>query len=168
MTALGPRALARHPQRRTAHLVGALRLEADRLLFLRQEIDLLESAAVLDRLSGMPDRELGRALTVVDLLGTDPKRLLATGEPSPGEIRKVLIAIGIARVPHLIVLDEPTNHLDLPSIECLEQALAACDCGLVLASHDQRFLRRLTGIRWEIGQGGGCDERSLRVVLAGN
>ncbi len=75
--------------------------------------------------------------------------------------------MGIARIPHLLVLDEPTNHLDLPSIECLEQALAECSCGLVLASHDERFLRRLTGIRWEIGRGERPDERSLRVVLAG-
>ncbi len=35
-----------------AHLVGALRLEAERLFFLRQEIGLDESAAVLDRLRG--------------------------------------------------------------------------------------------------------------------
>jgi macrolide transport system ATP-binding/permease protein len=150
-----------------AYLVGALRLEPERLLYLPQEIDLDESAAALDRLHGMSDRDLGRALTVVELLGTDAKRLLATGDPSPGEIRKVLIAIGIARVPHLIVLDEPTNHLDLPSVECLEEALAACDCGLILASHDRRFLARLTGIRWEIGRGEREGERSLRVVLAG-
>lgn len=150
-----------------ADLVGALRLDPGRLLFLPQEIALDESAAVLHRLRGMPDRELGRALTVVDLLGTDPKRLLATDEPSPGEIRKVLIAMGIAHVPHLIVLDEPTNHLDLPSIECLERALAECTCGVVLASHDERFLRRLTDIRWQIGRGELPDERSLRIVLAG-
>jgi macrolide transport system ATP-binding/permease protein len=150
-----------------AHLVGALRLEAASLLFVPQEIDLEESAEALRRLRAMPDRELGRALTVVDLLGTDPKRLLATSEPSPGEIRKVLIAMGIARVPRLIVLDEPTNHLDLPSVECLEDALAECSCGLVLSSHDERFLRPLTGIRWEIGDGDRPGERSLRVVLTG-
>jgi ATPase subunit of ABC transporter with duplicated ATPase domains len=149
------------------HLVGSLRLEQERLLSLPQEIDLRESMEALDRLRGMSDRDLGRALTVVDLLGTDPKRLLATDEPSPGEIRKVLIAIGIARVPHLIVLDEPTNHLDLPSVECLEEALAACGCALILASHDQRFLGRLTDVRWRIVQGARLGERVLRVELAG-
>jgi len=149
------------------HLAGSLRLEPERLLYVPQEIALRESAEAIARLRGMSDRDLGRALTVVDLLGTDPERLLATGEASPGEIRKVLIAMGIARVPHLIVLDEPTNHLDLPSVECLEEALAACSCGLVLASHDRRFLERLTGIRWEIGRGEHREERTLRVVLTG-
>ena len=72
-----------------------------------------------------------------------PHRLLDTLEPSPGEIRKILIGTGIAKEPHLIVMDEPTNHLDLPSIECLEQALADCPCGLFLVSHDLRYLDAL-------------------------
>ncbi len=145
------------------HLLPRLRLERDRLLSLPQEIDREESAGVLDRLRGLPRASLGRALTVVNLLGTDPKRLLATSEPSPGEIRKVLIAMGIARVPHLIVLDEPTNHLDLPSVECLEEALAECSCALLLASHDERFLARLTTTRWEIEEGTGLGQRVVRV-----
>jgi len=67
--------------------------------------------------------------------------------------------MGIARVPHLIVLDEPTNHLDLPSVECLEEALAECRCALLLASHDERFLGRLTDMRWEIVRGRGTGSR---------
>jgi ATPase subunit of ABC transporter with duplicated ATPase domains len=47
-------------------------------------------------------------------------------------------------------MDEPTNHLDLPSIECLERALADCPAALLLVSHDVRFLRRLTRTRWDI------------------
>ncbi len=50
-------------------------------------------------------------------------------------------------------MDEPTNHLDLPSIECLENALAECPCGLLLVSHDERFLARLARTRWEIDNG---------------
>jgi ATPase subunit of ABC transporter with duplicated ATPase domains len=56
----------------------------------------------------------------------------------------------MAEEPHLIVMDEPTNHMDLVSVECLEEALGGCTCGLLLVSHDLRFLRRLTGIRWNI------------------
>ncbi|HET6486526.1 MAG TPA: ATP-binding cassette domain-containing protein, partial [Spirochaetia bacterium] len=101
------------------HLVERLslpesRMPRDRLVYLAQEISLPESAEVMARLRALSDAELGRALTVVNLLGTDPKRILATGQPSPGEVRKTLIAMGIARIPHLILLDEPTNHLDLP------------------------------------------------------
>jgi macrolide transport system ATP-binding/permease protein len=65
-------------------------------------------------------------------------------EASPGELRKLLLALGIALQPHLIIMDEPTNHLDLPSNECLEEALSDCPCGLLLVSHDEQLLRRLT------------------------
>jgi macrolide transport system ATP-binding/permease protein len=88
----------------------------------------------------------------VSRLGSRPQRLLETTEPSPGEVRKLLLALGITRAPHLIIMDEPTNHLDLPSIQCLEAALQECPCGLVLVSHDQYFLDRLTTIRWHIVQ----------------
>ena len=67
-------------------------------------------------------------MTVVSRLGSRPQRPLESIVPSPGEIRKVLLAIGIAKVPHLTVMDEPTNHLDLPSIERLETALADFPC----------------------------------------
>jgi ATPase subunit of ABC transporter with duplicated ATPase domains len=145
------------------HIAAQLRAEPDRLLLLPQETGRQEGADLLEALRGMPDVRLGRALTVVNLLGTDPKRLLASREPSPGEVRKILIAMGISRVPYLIVLDEPTNHLDLPSIECLEEALAECRCALLLASHDERFLARLTSIRWSIGAGHAPGERLLEV-----
>ena len=58
------------------------------------------------------------------------------------------------RGPHLIVMDEPTNHLDLPSIECLENALAEAPCALLLVSHDERFLARLTTVRWMLDRDG--------------
>ncbi|MBL7177256.1 MAG: hypothetical protein ISS66_15640 [Desulfobacteraceae bacterium] len=40
--------------------------------------------------------------------------------------------------------------MDLPSIECLEEALAECPCGLFLVSHDRHFLDRLTRTRRHI------------------
>jgi ATPase subunit of ABC transporter with duplicated ATPase domains len=77
-----------------------------------------------------------------------------------------MLALGVSRRPHLIVMDEPTNHLDLPSIECLEEALDACVCGLLLVSHDLYFLRRLCRTWWKTGPGAGrcCpDEMELSV-----
>jgi ATPase subunit of ABC transporter with duplicated ATPase domains len=38
--------------------------------------------------------------------------------------------------------------MDLPSIICLQEALADCPCGLVLVSHDRRLLEKLTGKEW--------------------
>ena len=91
-------------------------------------------------------------MTIVSRLGSRPTRLLESKQPSPGEIRKLMLATGISNKPHLIIMDEPTNHLDLPSIECLESALLDCPCGLLLVSHDNRFLTRLTKINWHIAE----------------
>ncbi|MEZ4647790.1 MAG: ATP-binding cassette domain-containing protein [Candidatus Eisenbacteria bacterium] len=133
-----------------SHVLGGLTLPEDKLVYIPQEIDRDESRAVIERVRASGREELGRILTVVSHLGSDPRRLLDTVLPSPGEVRKLLLAEGVARVPHLIVLDEPTNHLDLPSIESLEAALRECPCGLLLVSHDERFLERTTSVRWTI------------------
>lgn len=89
-------------------------------------------------------------MRTVSRLGSRPERLLSSRNPSPGEIRKLMLALGMSLAPHIVVMDEPTNHLDLPSIECLEEALLECPCGLLLVSHDERFLDRLTDIQWRI------------------
>ncbi len=90
-----------------------------------------------EEMRSLPKPVLGRMMTIVSRLGSSPEALLQTQCPSPGEARKAMLAMGMAREPYVIVMDEPTNHLDLPSIECLEAALGGCDCALVLVSHDQ-------------------------------
>ncbi len=141
------------------HLVERLELPAERFVYVPQEIDLAGSRRILDDARRLGKRELAPVMTFVSCLGSRPERLLDTDEPSPGELRKLLLALGVARRPWLIVMDEPTNHLDLPSIECLEAALTECVSALLLVSHDLRFLDRLARTRWEISAGG-----ELRVL----
>jgi ATPase subunit of ABC transporter with duplicated ATPase domains len=131
-------------------ILSTIDLPPERLTCLPQEIDLRSSCDIVAELRRQPCAMLGKIMTVVSRLGSRPARLLESDEPSPGELRKLLLSLGIARQPHLIIMDEPTNHLDLPSIECLEEALEDCPCGLLLVSHDEPFLRRLTRTRWHI------------------
>jgi len=145
------------------HIVSELNLPEERVTYLPQEIDLEKSRDIIDQARRLPNEKLGHMMTVVSRLGSRPPRLLESDEPSPGEIRKILLAIGIAQSPHLIIMDEPTNHLDLPSIECLEDALRDCPCGLLLVSHDRRFLDNLTQIRWHISQ---SEEEETTFILS--
>ncbi|MGI6495788.1 MAG: ATP-binding cassette domain-containing protein [Kiritimatiellia bacterium] len=133
-----------------------------RIISVPQEITAEESARLLGETAAMPREELGKVMTCFSRLGSRPARLLESEVPTPGEIRKLLLSLGVVRGPHLIVMDEPTNHLDLPSIECLEEALAACPCALLLASHDERFLRAVTTRRWSLHPESNGDTR-LRV-----
>ena len=143
------------------NIMQSLNLPMNHVTYVPQEIDLHASLDVMARARDLPNEKLGQMMTVVSCLGSRPHRLLESVKPSPGEIRKVLLATGIANVPHLIVMDEPTNHLDLPSIECLEQALFDCPCGLLLVSHDRRFLDTLAHKRWHISE----DRRMKRKFI---
>ncbi|HUW84383.1 MAG TPA: ATP-binding cassette domain-containing protein [Phycisphaerae bacterium] len=132
------------------YIVSHLDLPADKVVYMPQEIDRSTARKIITDVRRLPDARLGGVMTVIDCLGSDPRRVLTTDQPSPGELRKIMLALGIARRPNLIIMDEPTNHLDLPSIECLENALDQVICGLLLVSHDMRFLRRLTWACWQI------------------
>ena len=77
------------------------------------------------------------------------EHLKLTGEENPanlsgGEARRAALAKVMAPEPDILLLDEPTNHLDLPTIEWLEDELAAMRSAIVLISHDRRFLENVT------------------------
>jgi ATPase subunit of ABC transporter with duplicated ATPase domains len=149
------------------HLVEALEVPPEQLTYVPQEIDADASRGMLDRARQLAKDHLGHLMTIVSRLGSRPDRLLASEQPSPGETRKLLLALGMVRAPHIIIMDEPTNHMDLPSIEALEHALADCPCCLLLVSHDQRFLRRLTNTSWRIGAEAGAANRFVLYVGRG-
>ncbi len=142
-------------------LLPQLNVPPLQLTYLPQEIDAAQSRAILDDVQALPREQLGHVMTIISRLGSRPYRLLESAEPSPGEVRKLLLALGMTRQPHIIVMDEPTNHLDLPSIECLETALADCPCALLLGSHDRRFLQALVRQEWQLG--GNISNFELRI-----
>ena len=145
------------------HILDRSDMAEQEFVYIPQEIDAEASSEILDEVRGLSGEELGRAMTWVSRLGSDPARLLESRVPSPGEVRKLLLAMHIARLPNLIIMDEPTNHMDLPSIECVESALRDFPGGLLLVSHDQRFLSALTTLRWRTVPDG-LEEGVVRLV----
>jgi ATPase subunit of ABC transporter with duplicated ATPase domains len=62
------------------------------------------------------------------------------GGLSGGEAARALLAGVLLARPTLLLLDEPTNHLDADGLIWLESFLAGFDGGLLVVSHDRRFL----------------------------
>lgn len=143
------------------YIMSSQGLPGNMVTYVPQEIDLKETTRIMNEVKGLPRDRLGHAMTVVSCLGSRPGRLLESTEPSPGETRKILLALGISLNPWLIVMDEPTNHMDLPSIMCLEKALSECQCGLLLISHDRRFLDSLAAKEWRIVKEDSGDSRLI-------
>jgi len=124
-----------------------------RILYLPQELTLEARPKLRERLLSLDPQTRGRVLALVAALGVEPERVLASESWSPGEERKLWLALGLATHAQALILDEPTNHLDLPCIERLEQALVAYPGALLLVSHDQHFAERCTSSSWEIREG---------------
>ena len=123
------------------------------VLDIPQELDATQRSAVLARTAALSDAERGTVLSTVAQLNSRPDRILEGGRTSPGELRKLMLALGMLDRPELIIMDEPTNHLDLHSTEALERALAAYPGALLLVSHDHTFLAACTDRTWEVHDG---------------
>ena len=131
-------------------IVMKLLIPRERTAYIPQEITAKDSTKLLHEVRRMPPEQRGRIMRCVSRLGSAPDQLLDSACPSPGETRKLLLAVHLANRAQLVMMDEPTNHMDLASIQCLEEALSVYTGGLLLVSHDQEFVGRLTSGRWEI------------------
>ncbi|MFC2135363.1 ATP-binding cassette domain-containing protein [Bacteroidota bacterium] len=131
-------------------LLKSVNAEKEHITYIPQEICADESKEIIKNVKQLPNEKLGHLMIVITRLGSDPKRVLDTDYPSPGETRKLLLGLGMLKLPYIIIMDEPTNHMDITSITCLEDALVDCPCALLLVSHDHRFLKSQINIEWNI------------------
>ena len=108
---------------------------------VEQEPDLSSFDTVLDyTISG--GAEPWRAEAELGHFGVDPA--MRPTILSGGQTRRAALAKAFALDPDILLLDEPTNHLDVPMIETLESRLIGFNGGVLLVSHDRRFMENVT------------------------
>jgi ATP-binding cassette, subfamily F, member 3 len=103
---------------------------------------------VLD--SGYYDREqqISRILAGLGFSNRDLGR--QTDEFSGGWQMRIALAKVLLEQPDFLLLDEPTNYLDLEARVWLGKYLGAFRGGVLLVSHDRRFLDETVGTIWEL------------------
>ena len=130
----------------------------ENVLYLPQEISEEKENEILEQFYNLDETERGQVLSTLYRLGSEPTSLNdrenASTTVSPGELRKLIISMGISSPISFMILDEPTNHLDITSVLALEEALSEVNCGLLIVSHDKTFLQKICDINWKITRSG--------------
>ena len=125
----------------------------------RSDYESEEYAALIERLGDLNDRlavshseppEVRARKTLRGLGFRDDELSRLTETFSQGWNMRMELAKILLRQPDLLMLDEPTNHLDIESIEWLEDYLKTRRGGLLLVSHDRKFLDNVTNRTVEI------------------
>src|SRR2546423_757711 len=107
-----------------------------------------------ERLDGYAyDNKVAEVLHGVGL--TEADQALPPSALSGGQRRRLALARLLLQEADLLLLDEPTNHLDLEAIEWLEEFLRLSRAGMLIVSHDRRFLERTTDDILELQAGTG-------------
>ena len=130
------------------HLISELEKSGrtKEVMYLPQEISEDLKNQILSDFNELEDAERGAVLSTLYRLGSEPENL-QQGSVSPGELRKLMIALAVEKPLSLLILDEPTNHMDITSVLALESALSSLSCALIVVSHDRAFLEKVTDVK---------------------
>ncbi|XP_052596127.1 ATP-binding cassette sub-family F member 3 isoform X1 [Peromyscus californicus insignis] len=126
-----------------------------------EQLDLNVSAVELlaRKFPGRPEEEYRHQLGRYGISGELAMRPVAS--LSGGQKSRVAFAQMTMPCPNFYILDEPTNHLDMETIEALGHALNNFRGGVILVSHDERFIRLVCQELWV------CEKGSVTRVEGG-
>ena len=126
-----------------------------RISYMPQEPDFTGFATLRDVVkAGLPqtDENLDyKADILIDKFSIQADA--APGEASGGEKRKAALARALISEPDILPLAAPTNHLDMPSIEKLEEIIAAFRGAVIVISHDRMFLGNVSETMFWLDRG---------------
>ncbi|EJT98885.1 hypothetical protein DACRYDRAFT_24014 [Dacryopinax primogenitus] len=103
------------------------------------------------RFPGKSEQEYRSHLGSFGITGITGLQTIAT--LSGGQKSRVAFAALSLQNPHILLLDEPTNHLDVEGLDALRQALENWNGGVIVISHDERFITGVANQLWVCADG---------------
>ncbi|KAH6917162.1 ATP-dependent transporter [Coprinopsis sp. MPI-PUGE-AT-0042] len=124
--------------------------------FAQHHVDTLEPTMspvqfLASRFPGRTEQEYRSHLGNFQISGMTGLQQIAT--LSGGQKSRVAFALLSLQHPHVLLLDEPTNHLDIEGLDALMKALQAWNGGVIIISHDERFITSVAKELWVCGDG---------------
>jgi len=108
-------------------------------------------AFLASKFPGKSEQEYRQHLGSFGITGLTGMQVIAT--LSGGQKSRVAFAALSLQNPHVLLLDEPTNHLDIEGLDALMHALQVWNGGVILISHDERFITKVASELWVCADG---------------
>lgn len=141
-------------QPQAGHLTrnGRLRIAYFAQHHVDQLIPTMSPVAFLaSKFPGKSELEYRSHLGAFGITGLTGLQLIGT--LSGGQKSRVAFAVLSLQRPHILLLDEPSNHLDIQGIDALMTALQNFSGGVIVISHDERFLTTVSKELWVCADG---------------
>ncbi|KZT08969.1 P-loop containing nucleoside triphosphate hydrolase protein [Laetiporus sulphureus 93-53] len=124
--------------------------------FAQHHVDTLDPSLnpvqfLASRFPGKTEQEYRSHLGNFQISGMTGLQLIGT--LSGGQKSRVAFALLSLQRPHVLLLDEPTNHLDIEGLDALMAALSAWNGGVIVISHDERFITTVAKELWVCADG---------------
>ena len=127
------------------------------VLYIPQEFSDAERESLISSFLSLTDDERGIILSDLYRMGSEPSSLFSESPcPSPGELKKLALAMSRRDGRTVLIMDEPTNHLDIVSMRILEGMFRedGKEMTMLLVSHDVAFLSACTDTVWRVERNG--------------
>ncbi|MBF9017858.1 MULTISPECIES: ATP-binding cassette domain-containing protein [unclassified Oceanispirochaeta] len=121
--------------------------------WIPQELTGEEKEALLNKYQQLDQREKADVMAYFSRMGSDPIQWIQQQKGSPGEYRKLLMAMIFLCETELLILDEPANHLDIFTIEVIEEALKTYRGAVIMVSHEKEFCSSMINRVWSVNSG---------------
>ncbi|PBK77556.1 hypothetical protein ARMSODRAFT_992515 [Armillaria solidipes] len=122
--------------------------------FAQHHVDSLDPTMspvqfLASKFPGKTEQEYRQHLGNFQISGMTGLQLIGT--LSGGQKSRVAFAVLSLQRPHVLLLDEPTNHLDIEGLDALMTALDSWNGGVIVISHDERFITTVAKELWVCG-----------------